>query len=120
MTYMIQSTNVSNRLFRAKPDNVHAIGDTNGVLYFTEDGSKTPGLFVRDSFGTYLTFFHAYTRNYDGDEATGAAFSPDMKTLYCCLQEEGNCFAFTRKDGLTFEGGPTLKIRQEQSGPPEP
>eukprot|EP00978_Attheya_sp_CCMP212_P049727 scaffold701278_cov51-Attheya_sp.AAC.1 len=113
MKYKIESTDKSNGLFRAQPDNIHAIGDSD-LLFFTEDGSRTPGLFVRDSSGKYLTFFYAYATKYFHDETTGVAFSPDMKTLYCCLQEEGHCFSFTRKDGLAFEGS-TMNLRQHKT-----
>uniref|UniRef100_A0A7S2UQU9 Bulb-type lectin domain-containing protein n=1 Tax=Attheya septentrionalis TaxID=420275 RepID=A0A7S2UQU9_9STRA len=114
MKYKIESTHTSNSIFRSQPDNIHAIGDSD-LLFFTEDGGRTPGLFVRDSSGKYLTFFHAYATKYVGDETTGVAFSPDMKTLYCCLQEEGNCFSFSRKDGLAFEGS-TMNLRQHKTG----
>eukprot|EP00978_Attheya_sp_CCMP212_P020161 scaffold57308_cov55-Attheya_sp.AAC.2 len=113
MKYKIQSTKKSNSIFGNGPDNLHAMGNSD-LLYFTEDGGRTPGLFVRDLFGKYHTLFYAYAEQYDDDETTGVAFSPDMKTLYCCLQEVGNCFSFTRKDGLAFEGS-TINVRQPPS-----
>jgi secreted PhoX family phosphatase len=102
MTYSRQEAGQQNNMFQNGPDNIHAVGDS--LLYFTEDGGKNPGLFVSDTSGSYHTLFMADEPKYHGDETTGLAFSPSMKTLYCCLQEHGDCFSFTRKDGRQFTG----------------
>jgi hypothetical protein len=107
-TYSKQVAGHKNNLFREQPDNIHAVGDD--LLYVTEDGGKDPGVFVRDKSGSYYTLFMADDPKYYRDETTGVAFSPSMKTLYGCLQEHGDCFSFTRKDGRPFPGM-TLNIR---------
>ena len=38
------------------------------------------------------------------DETTGLAFSPDFMRMYCCMQDEGTCYEFTRDDGFPFTG----------------
>eukprot|EP00978_Attheya_sp_CCMP212_P036748 scaffold168925_cov52-Attheya_sp.AAC.3 len=108
MTYSKQEAGQKNNMFQNGPDNIHAVGDS--LLYFTEDGGKNPGLFVSDASGSYHTLFMADQPKYRGDETTGVAFSPSMKILYCCLQEHGDCFSFTRKDGRQFTGMP-LNLR---------
>jgi hypothetical protein len=90
MTYSKQEAGQKNEMFQNGPDNIHAVGDS--LLYFTEDGGNNPGLFVSDASGSYHTLFMADHPKYRDDETTGVAFSPSMKTLYCCLQEHGDCF----------------------------
>jgi hypothetical protein len=86
--------------FTAQPDQLIQHKD---ALYFTEDGGRTPGVFVYDG-SRYYALFEAYEAKYRGDETTGLAFSPDGTKLYVCLQEIGFLFQFERVDGLPFEG----------------
>lgn len=95
---------LGNGAFTDGPDGLFSI--TNELIYFTEDGGRSPGLYARETkTGNYYTIFEAWNETlYRGDETTGVAFSPDFIKLYVCLQEIGYLFEMTRDDGKPFEG----------------
>jgi secreted PhoX family phosphatase len=82
-------------------------------LYFTEDGGRTPGVYVLDPSGDMHAIFEPYDPMYKGDETTGLAFSPDGKTMFANFQDCGcsvpyadDCgclFQFIRDDGMSFD-----------------
>jgi len=76
------------------------------ILYMTEDGTTTPGIFGMDSDQNFFSILELANPRSDGrgDETTGVAFSPDRKKMFFCQQHEGICFEVWRKDGYTFKG----------------
>lgn len=110
MTYTIESTKTiklsGGGSFGAGPDHLLALSD--GLLYFTEDGGLTPGLFVYDG-SNYKSLLEANASYYQGDETTGIAFSPDGRFLFFCIQEHGSCFQVRRIDGREFSGRRVLQ-----------
>lgn len=55
--------------------------------------------------GTYYAIMETVKNNrHNRDETTGLAFSPDFMRMYCCMQDEGTCYEFTRDDGFPFTG----------------
>lgn len=106
MTYTVTSTSTSGLAgggrFEAEPD--HLLATADGLLYFTEDGGSTPGVFVYDG----SNYFALLESDYSGDETTGIAFSPDRKYMFFCIQERGLLFQVSRLDGHSFEGGRVL------------
>lgn len=104
MTYSVESTQTGELegggSFGSGPD--HLLSTSGGLLYFTEDGGRTPGVFVYDGV-EYKALLEADSPMYVGDETTGIAFSPDRKTLLFCLQESGVCFQVSRIDGRAFD-----------------
>eukprot|EP00956_Cyclotella_meneghiniana_P042393 scaffold248441_cov63-Cyclotella_meneghiniana.AAC.8 len=119
------TTSTKSRFFRGNSDGsftdspdqiVRGLGDTN-VLYFTEDGGKSLGVYAIDKTNRRrYTVFEAYDEMYYGDETTGLAFSPDGTKMYACFQDCGcdnsddvdfNCgclLEFSRSDGKSFDG----------------
>ena len=107
--------------FENRPDGLFR-GDNGGFgggqyLYFTEDGGRTPGVYLRDEKGDYHTVFEAYNEGegfYKGDETVGLALSPDGTKIYAGFQDcgceesgEADCgclFEFSRDDGMSFNG----------------
>jgi len=82
----------------------HLVHLSSDILYFTEDGSTTPGIYGRfTSTGHYFVLLEAIANRFKHDEATGLAFSPDWKRIYFCIQEHGLLFELTREDGKPFE-----------------
>jgi uncharacterized protein len=110
MTYTTQSTFVPGMSgrgsFGSGPDHLLAFSD--GVLYFTEDGGESPGIYVYDGFN-YKTLLEATSADFVGDETTGIAFSPDQRFMIFCLQQKGQCFQASRIDGQPFGGRHVLK-----------
>jgi len=103
-TYTMESTNLppfrGGGSFDGEPDQIMNLGD---VMYFTEDGGNSPGVYMTDGASHY-SLFEAFHEKYYGDETTGLAFSPDARKLYVCIQEIGYLFEFEREDGLPFQG----------------
>jgi uncharacterized protein len=85
----------------AQPDQLTL--DTNGILFFTEDGGGHPGVFAYDG-EKYRTLAQAIDDRYTEDETTGVSLSPDGKWLYFCFQSTGYMFRVRRIDGMPFEG----------------
>ena len=81
------------------------------LLFLTEDGGGTPGLFAYDG-SDYLSVLEAAVGSYDGDEVTGIAFSPDGTKMYACLQRAGILFQVSRVDQEPFRHRRTLKWRK--------
>ena len=105
MTYKFEDTRTGLMIggdgtFTSHADHLFHLSDD--VLYFTEDGGRTPGIYGRvTSTGHYFAVFEALA--YKTDEATGLAFSPDWRRMYVCIQENGLFFEITRADGKPFE-----------------
>lgn len=85
--------------FGAGPDQLLLFAD---VLYFTEDGGKSPGIYAHDG-SRFYTLVEGFSEEFFTDETTGFAFSPDGTKLYFCIQEIGYLFQLERKDGLPFD-----------------
>jgi secreted PhoX family phosphatase len=92
--------------FGSSPD--HLLTFSDGMLYFTEDGGESPGIYVYDGFN-YKTLLEATSTVFMGDETTGIAFSPDHRFMIFCLQHKGQCFQASRIDGQPFGGRHVLK-----------
>lgn len=90
--------------FGDQPDQ-NFFGPTQKLMYFTEDGGDSPGVYARSgSDGTYFTMFQAIKGGmHSDDETIGIALSPDHKRFYAGIQDNGYIFEFTREDGQTFE-----------------
>jgi hypothetical protein len=92
-TYRVESTKTQDLdgggSFGAGPD--HLLKTSDGLLYFTEDGGSTPGVFAHDGTN-YHAMLEAEAGKYDGDEVTGIAFSPDRKHFFANFQEIGFLF----------------------------
>ena len=87
--------------FEAEPDQViFSLNEDN--LFFTEDGGRTPGIYVRTPSGAYNTLVQAYHGMYVHDETVSLAFSPDGRRMYFGIQEIGRIFEVTRIDGGSF------------------
>lgn len=85
--------------FGAGPDQLMLFSD---VLYFTEDGGRSPGIYAHDGSRLYA-LLEAYSGVYNTDETTGFAFSPDGTKLYFCMQQIGYLFQLERVDGRPFD-----------------
>ena len=81
------------------------------LLFLSEDGGGTPGLFAYDG-ADYLSVLEAAVGSYDGDEVTGIAFSPDGTKMYACWQSAGRCFQISRENDEPFRHRRTLKWRK--------
>ena len=105
LTYTTRTTKAENLpgggSFSDGPD--HVLVDSDGSLYFTEDGGSSPGVFVYEG-SEYKTLLEAFESRYYGDETTGIAFSPDRKFLFFCIQEYGILFRVSRMDDRPFDG----------------
>jgi len=93
--------------FDAQPDQLLEDGG-NGIMYFTEDGGRTPGIFVSsiqatDEPNQYSTLAQAEAEIYQTDETTGVSFSPDSMLGFFCIQHIGIMFQIRRIDGQPFE-----------------
>jgi Bacterial protein of unknown function (DUF839) len=106
MTYTVTSTSTSGLpgggRFEGEPD--HLLATVDGIMYMTEDGGATPGVFIYDG-SKYVALLES---DYSGDETTGVAFSPDRRFLLFCIQERGLMFQVSRTDGRPFDGGRIL------------
>lgn len=95
--------------FEAQPDHlVAAEVDAESLLFFSEDGGTSPGVYVQHG-DIYFTLLEAVDDQYKGDETTGLAFSPNGLFFYFCLQENGMLFQVQRSDGRPFENRRLLK-----------
>jgi hypothetical protein len=118
LTYNTTSTELNlfgDGTFSNSPDQIIR-GKGGNVLYFTEDGGKTVGVYAIDQNNKRYTMFEAYSSKYIGDETTGLAFSPDGTKMYACFQDCGcensedvdftcGCLLeFSRRDGESFDG----------------
>ena len=66
--------------FKHQPDQLVRNREDNDLLYFTEDGGQTPGVYAIDAKGQSYAIFEAYDEKYFNDETTGLEFSPDGTT----------------------------------------
>jgi secreted PhoX family phosphatase len=72
------------------PDNITV--SPHGGLILAEDGGGVQHLLAIDEAGESRVF----ARNHiSSSEFTGPTFSPDGKTLFANIQDEGLCFAIT-------------------------
>lgn len=129
-TYTITSTErqlFGDGSFTNQPDQI-VRGKGGELLYFTEDGGKSLGVYALDKDNKRYAIFEAYSRKYIGDETTGLAFSPDGRKMYACFQDCGcddsddlgfNCgclLEFSRTDGMSFDGSTmSLKFHGDSS-----
>jgi len=124
LTYKTTSTKqdlFGNGDFTNTPDQIIR-GNGGNVLYFTEDGGNSIGVYAVDKNKKRYAIFEAYSPLYDGDETTGLAFSTDGKRMYACFQDCGcdnsdgvdftcGCLLeFSRRDGKVFDGT-TLSLK---------
>lgn len=113
--------------FTNSPDQI-ITGKGGEVLYFTEDGGKSVGVYAIDKSNKRYAIFEAYGLMYNGDETTGLAFSPDGTKMYACFQDCGcknsddvdftcGCLLeFSRADGESMDGSTfALKFHGEAS-----
>ncbi|KAL7549172.1 hypothetical protein ACHAWF_012450 [Thalassiosira exigua] len=123
MTYEASSTRDPDLYlgeFGHQPDQVVRNGEEGELLYFTEDGGDTPGVYAIDAEGNYYAIVEAYGKKYRGDETTGLAFSPDGTRMFVAFQDCGceesgeiDCgclYSFRRADGRSFDGS-TLGLK---------
>ena len=103
--------------FDSQPDQIARVLDfdndnTDGILYFCEDGGDDCGVHGRDSEGNFFTILQDAGGNFSG-ETTGLAFSPDGMYMYVSFQSPGHIFEIRRLDGRPFYGAP-LDIKYHQ------
>jgi hypothetical protein len=111
MTYENMTT--TSGLFDGSPDQMkRVLGDTGGLLYFTEEGGVDAGVHARDEFGRFFTILEspAYL-----DETTGLAFSPNGMHMYIAYQGNGTLFDVWREDGLPFNAQ-SLNVKYHNLG----
>ena len=123
-TYTTTSTKdnlFSDGEFTNSPDQIIR-GKGGKVIYLTEDGGKSVGVYAINKKNKRTAIFEAYSDTYHGDETTGLAFSPDGKRMYACFQDCGcdssneidvtcGCLLeFSREDGRSFDGS-TLSLK---------
>ena len=103
-TYTVTSTWTSllpgGGKFESQPDQIY-INAPDGYEYFTEDGGKSPGIYVSDGT-TYKALVEAYDVAYNQSETTGIEFAPSGQYLLFNIQENGLLFQARRLDGLPF------------------
>lgn len=108
--YTVQSTKTDalagGGRFAHEPDSL--LWTSDGHIYFTEDGGKTPGIFAFDG-SSFQTVLEAYSEVYFDHETSGVEFSPDGMSMFFCIQESGFLFQVKRIDGYPFEGRRVLK-----------
>jgi hypothetical protein len=105
--------------FDAQPDHVISYAtkqsspsSTGHLLFLTEDGGSTPGLFAYDG-SEYMTILEGgLLGQYSSDEVTGLAFSPDGTRMYVCFQDAGILLQITRTDQIPFRHRRTLQWRK--------
>ena len=102
----------------AQPDHVisYATQSNGNLLFLTEDGGPTPGLFAYDG-SDYLSVLEAAATSsdlglYTNDEVTGLAFSPDGTRMYVCFQDAGILLQIQRIDNVPFRNRRTLQWRK--------
>lgn len=105
--------------FNNQPDQIdHIIGDdpnSNGYLYFVEDGGKEPGIFAHNlKEEKAFTVLEKMQDEFDGDEATGLAFCDNFRRMIFAFQERGAIYEVTRDDGRPFYGA-TANVKYHQS-----
>ena len=87
-------------LFDGKPDQVKRIvGNSQDILYFTEEQVEISGVHARDSNGRFYSILEGTGIR---GETSGLAFSPDAKHMYIAFQTAGKLFDVWRVDGLPF------------------
>ena len=107
--------------FNSQPDQIIR-GKGGELVYLTEDGGRSAGVYAIDSENKRYAIFEAYSDLYKGDETTGLASSPDGRKMYACFQDCGcdsssdvdftcGCLLeFSREDGKPFHGS-TLSLK---------
>lgn len=119
LTYTTVSTNeklFGDGSFEGSPDQIIR-GKGGDLLYFTEDGGRSAGVYALDRENQRYAIFEAYSGLYNGGETTGLAFSPDGKKMYASFQDCGcksTCYdvdytcgcllEFSREDQMPFHG----------------
>ena len=116
MTYSIENTSRGNLNGGAFVDGPDQIVQLNDMMYFTEDGGRTPGVYMTNG-SRYYSILEASARIYRGDETTGLAFSPDGRRMYVCMQEIGYLFQIERVDGEPFQGRGAANLKFHQTEP---
>jgi len=86
------------------PERKTVVEGNGPILYGTEDGDATPGIFGMDTDGRWFTILEKLASEGYNDESTGLAFSPDHRHLFFCIQVHGICYTTWRKDGHPFDG----------------
>lgn len=89
--------------FEGQPDQIRVIlDDTEGLLYFCEDGTNLGGVHARTPGGKYLSIIDG--PGYD-TETTGLDFTEDGMTMIVSFQSDPGCiWQFWREDGHPFTG----------------
>ena len=104
-TFVSESTR--DGAFTGGPDQLTRLVGKEDILYFTEDGSKHPGIHGRDASGRFFMILESSAYGTLGDrvdETSGLAFSPDGRHLYFAFQKHGIVFDAWRTDGRPFSG----------------
>ena len=82
---------------------------TDGLVYFTEDGGRGPGIFAYDGKSYRAVLEASDVDTYKGDETTGWAMSPSGMSMIFALQDVGHLFQVRRIDGLPFSGSNSIE-----------
>jgi hypothetical protein len=94
-------TSTVSGLFSGQPDQIQRLlGDTEDLLYFTEEGGRNSGIHARDSLGRFFTIMESPVHR---GETAGLSLSPDGKFLYVAYQEVGKLYCLWRRDGKPFD-----------------
>ena len=90
--------------FNGEPDQIQRVYRTDGeLLFFTEDGGTSPGIYARTRLGTdFVTILESSQFINKDQDTTGLTFSPNGKHMYFAIQDAGLIYEVTRLDGLSF------------------